>query len=96
MRWLSCDFKLSAAATNYRWIGVHASPGVPETDAEVGGGGGEECRDGLTGATSSYSALTRATASELRVNRSHMSSIYNSWNAIRHDLARFLSGQLVK
>ena len=42
MRWLSCDFKLSAAATNYKWIGVHASPGVPETDAEVGGGGGEE------------------------------------------------------
>ena len=46
-------------------IDVDGSTGVPATEAGVGGGGGEECGGGLPGVTSSYSALTRATASEL-------------------------------
>ena len=77
-------------------IDVDGSTGVPATGAGVGGGGGDGCGGGLPGVTSSYSALTRATASQLWVNRSHMSSTNSSWSAIRNDLATAGSGQLAR
>ena len=46
-------------------IDVGSPTGVPATKVEVEGGGGGGCRGELPELTSSYSALTRATASKL-------------------------------
>ena len=46
-------------------IDVGSSTGVPATKAEVEVGGGGGCGGELPELTSSYSALTRATASKL-------------------------------
>ena len=83
------DSKESASPSSSltRWITTGIDVDGAEDEPATGAGGG------IPGVTSSYSALTRATASLLRVNRNHMSSTNSSWRAIRNDLATPESGQ---
>ena len=57
----------SSSLTREVTAGIHVdgAGGVPATGAGVGGGGGDGCGGGIPRVTSSYSALTRATASLL-------------------------------
>ena len=91
-KFLQNDSRESASPSSSFTRGITAGTDVDGAAAEPATGAG----GGIPGVTSSYSDLTRATASLLRVNRNHMSSTNNSWRAIRHDLATPGSGQLAK
>ena len=83
------DSSESASPSSSLTRGTTAGTDVDGAEVEPATGAG----GGKPGVTSSYSALTRATASLLRVNRNHMSSTNSSWMAIRYDLATPESGQ---
>ena len=83
------DSRESASPSSFFTRGITAGTDVDGAAA----GPAADAWYGIPGVTSSYSDLTRATASLLRVNRNHMSSTNSSWRAIRDDLATPGSGQ---
>ena len=83
------DSRESASPSSSFTRGITAGTDVDGAEVEPATG----AWGGIPGVTSSYSDLTRATASLFRVNRNHMSSTNRSWRAIRDDLAIPTSGQ---